>query len=237
MDLKEEEILGDKISTHWYYRAKFAALQKMTAMIPKEKIIDIGAGTGYFSRKLLEETECQEAVCVDIGYQKESKENYLDKNISFTKSLSNQDFQLALLMDVLEHVDDDVGLLQSYVDQAPKGTYFFITVPAFSFVWSEHDDFLEHKRRYELAQIESVAEKAGLEVVNSCYFYGLLFPLVVLTRFFTRNYNKSLRSPKSQLKQHNFFVNALLYLICKIEITFFTKNRIGGLSAVCLARK
>ena len=63
---------------------------------------------------------------------------------------------LLLYMDVLEHVDDDLGLLTAYLDQLERGGRVLITVPAFDFLWSNHDIFLEHKRRYTLKQVEAL---------------------------------------------------------------------------------
>jgi SAM-dependent methyltransferase len=55
---------------------------------------------------------------------------------------------LWLLMDVLEHVDDDAAMLQSLVAYAKPGAYFFITVPANPALWSPHDNAAGHLRRY-----------------------------------------------------------------------------------------
>ena len=54
------------------------------------------------------------------------------------------------MMDVLEHVSDDVGLVREYAKRAKPGTRFVVSVPAFMWLWSGHDVFLEHHRRYTL---------------------------------------------------------------------------------------
>ena len=59
-----------------------------------------------------------------------------------------------LLMDVIEHIEDDVGLVGEYVNKVAPGTQFIATVPAFMWLWSGHDVFLEHVRRYTLPRIE-----------------------------------------------------------------------------------
>src|SRR3546814_19735603 len=64
-------------------------------------------------------------------------------------------------MDVLEHVEDDAGLLRTYLDKAPPQAQAVITVPAFQFLWSHHDVFLEHHRRYTLKTLSRVVERAG----------------------------------------------------------------------------
>ena len=52
-----------------------------------------------------------------------------------------------MIADVLEHVDDDLALLRQYAAKLGEGGRIVITVPAFSFLWSGHDVFLEHRRR------------------------------------------------------------------------------------------
>ena len=237
MDLKEANLLGDDASNHWYYKAKFSAMEKMTRSIARNKILDIGAGTGFFSKQLLEKTNCEQSICVDIGYPEEHKEIYAQKPLEFLTSYEGKDFELALLMDVLEHVVDDVGLLKSYVDIALEGTHYFITVPAFSFIWSEHDDFLEHQRRYSLSHIEKVIVDSGLQLVSSCYFYGVLFPLVAVMRSFGGKHAPKGREPQSQLTQHHPLANSILSSVCGLELNFFQSNRLAGLSCLCLAKK
>jgi hypothetical protein len=71
MDLKEEDILGADIGRHWYYRAKAAALRRAVGDLAPRRILDVGAGSGFFSRHLLAEAGAQSALCVDIGYPSE----------------------------------------------------------------------------------------------------------------------------------------------------------------------
>ena len=55
---------------------------------------------------------------------------------------------LWLIMDVLEHVDNDRAMLAALVAAAKPGALFFITVPADPTLWSPHDDAAGHRRRY-----------------------------------------------------------------------------------------
>ncbi len=69
MDLKEEEILGDRVGDHWYYRSKSRALQSMLdPFIPCAKVLDVGAGSGFFARELIAAGASHEVTCVDPGY-------------------------------------------------------------------------------------------------------------------------------------------------------------------------
>jgi SAM-dependent methyltransferase len=236
MDLKEIEAVSGEASNHWYYQSKAWAVQKLLDKTPIHSILDVGSGSGFFSKYLLKNTDIQEAWCVDIGYPNDFDSRYQSKPIFFRKSIAKSKADLVLMMDVLEHVDDDLGLLKNYVDQAPPNTYFLLTVPAFQFLWSAHDEFLEHKRRYTLPQLKDLALKSGLSIQTEMYFFGLVFPLAVLTRF-TQKYIFKGKAPISQLDSHAAWLNALLKVICRAELSFMGFNRLGGLSACVLARK
>jgi 2-polyprenyl-3-methyl-5-hydroxy-6-metoxy-1,4-benzoquinol methylase len=186
MDLKESEILGDQVNSHWYYTAKAKALRCMLAAIKPRHVLDVGAGSGFFSRHLLANSGAETALCIDPNYPGDSDEFVDNKPLHFRTRLASIDADLVLLMDVLEHVDDDVGLLREYIDKVPAGAYFFISVPAFRFLWSGHDDFLEHKRRYTLAEVETLASKAGLAVVQSNYYFLAVFPIAATLRLLQR---------------------------------------------------
>lgn len=233
MDLKEEDILGADIGRHWYYRAKAAALRRAVAGLAPRHILDVGAGSGFFSRHLLSATGAQSALCVDIGYASERDERAAGKPVLYRRDTGPTDCDLALMMDVLEHVDDDRGLVRHYAAKVPAGAHFLVTVPAFRFLWSGHDVFLEHKRRYRLAEIEAVMRDAGLGVVRGAYYFGLVFPLAAAVRLATRRTTE----PRSSLKNHDPLTNGILSAVCAAELALFPINRLAGLSAFVLARK
>lgn len=237
MDIKEIEILGSNIAHHWYYRSKAKAMTRLIATINPSTILDVGAGSGFFSRYLLATSSAQEAWCVDISYSENSDAQEMGKPVHFRLSVEMVNADLVLLMDVLEHVEDDVGLLMDYASKVPSGTRFLISVPAFQFLWSGHDVFLEHKRRYQLNQIENVIEKAGLKVTCGVYYFGAVFPIAASIRLINNYFRKGTQNSKSQLKQHHPFVNGILAALSHTELPFMMSNRIFGLSAFCLAEK
>jgi 2-polyprenyl-3-methyl-5-hydroxy-6-metoxy-1,4-benzoquinol methylase len=233
MDLKEEDILGADIGRHWYYRSKAAALRRMVGALNAKRILDVGAGSGFFSRHLLAEGGAQSALCVDIGYPADRDDHANGKPVLYRRDTGPTDCDLVLMMDVLEHVDDDRGLVRHYADKVPSGAHFLVTVPAFRFLWSGHDVFLEHKRRYTLAEIEATMRDAGLQVVRGAYYFGSVFPLAAVVRLAERN----TAEPRSSLKKHGALTNSLLTVACAAELPVFPINRLAGLSAFVLARK
>lgn len=235
MDFKELDILGSDIDHHWYYASKARAMMHHIGATVPEKILDIGAGSGFFSKYLLKNSTAREAWCVDIAYEYDHDTQLDGKKIHYRSSIAPMEADLVLFMDVLEHVDDDVGLLRRYVDMVPPGANFLISVPAFQMLWSPHDEFLEHKRRYALRQLEEVVGKAGLDIKHSAYGFGMVFPIAAATRLIQRLAKP--RSPRSQLVRHHPVVNTLLKALCDFETPFLRRNRAVGLTVFCLAQK
>lgn len=238
MDLKELDVLSNKnIGEHWYYWAKARAVLKIIDKQQVTTILDIGAGSGFFSEFLLENSSAQEAWCVDINYEKEYDDYVNNKPIHFRKSVDSVNADIVLLMDVLEHVKDDVALLKEYIPKVPQNSHFLISVPAFKFLWSSHDVFLGHYRRYTLKTCAESINKSGLYLQKSCYFYGLVFPLAASLRLLQKIKTFTPKENKSQLTKHSAISNMLFKFICKIEHSFMLYNKLAGITAFCLAKK
>jgi SAM-dependent methyltransferase len=236
MDLKETDILGADIENHWYYQSKAKAMMRLLGGVPPKEILDVGAGSGYFSRYLLSNTKAAAAWCVDTSYAADTDEDCHGHALHFRRSLDTINADLVLVMDVLEHVDDDVGLLKEYASKVPSGSRFLMTVPAFKFLWSGHDDFLEHKNRYTLKQLEDVARQAGLRVRCGAYYFGMVFPIAAILRM-AQKLGLGGGPARSQLTRHGPIVNSLLKAMCSVELPVMRMNRTAGLTAICLADK
>lgn len=237
MDLKETAILGEHINEHWYYRAKAEAMLRCLKPIEARRILDVGAGSGFFSKYLLTHTGATAAVCVDPYYSRDRSDIIAaGKSIEYRRACDFVDADLVLMMDVLEHVEDDVALIREYTAKVREHTRFLITVPAFSFLWSGHDVFLGHKRRYTLSRLQQSAVNAGLRIEKAHYFFGIVFPLAVVVRLGKKWLGHGHLPPASDLKQHYFLTNQLLYRLCRLELGLQNYNRFAGLSVFCVAR-
>lgn len=238
MDLKESQILGEQVNNHWYYRSKLAAIRAYTKGVSKRSLLDVGAGSGFFSRALLADKDTVRAVCIDPSYPEEADDISHGKPILFRRSALDPNADLVLLIDVLEHVESDVELLRHYANPALDGTHFLLSVPAFSLLWSDHDRFLGHYRRYTCRELCAVARAANLSVIRHSYYFGFVLPLAVMTRLTEKLIRlRQPTVPASQLRAHHPIINYALYNICRAELPILPFNRIAGLSAFCLARK
>jgi 2-polyprenyl-3-methyl-5-hydroxy-6-metoxy-1,4-benzoquinol methylase len=236
MDLKEENILLESVLGHWYYQSKTNAVLKLIKNIPINHILDIGAGSGFFSKQLLLRTDANQADCIDKSYNFEKEEITGSKKINFWKQFKKSNADFVLLMDILEHIENDASFLKEQILKTSPGAYFLITVPAYSFLWSGHDEFLEHKRRYTLKKLESLVKDSGLQIEKTAYYFGLILPIVIIVRMLGKWKKNFKEVQKSDLKQYSKFTNIILSLICRFELLLFP-HKLAGLSVFCLARK
>lgn len=228
MDLKERDALGDQAGTHWYYVSKARMITRHFPNKPS-KLLDVGAGLGWFSHWLMANGYADSAVCVDPGYDADDTETVKDgRQIHYVRSIRDTDADMVLLMDVLEHVDDDVALLREYWDKAARGTVFVITVPAFRFLWSAHDEYLDHRRRYTTKMLDRTIRAVGGTPSQLHYFFGSIFPAAALVRLLKRNENVT----QSDMKPVPTPLNTLLTKVCSIEAVAMKFNKIAGLSVV-----
>jgi SAM-dependent methyltransferase len=91
-------------------------------------------------------------------------------------------FDLVCAFDVVEHVEDDAGAVAALGAQAAPGGFLAVTVPAYAWMWSEHDVQHHHRRRYRRGAARALFERAGLKVRRATYFNTLLFPPIAAVR-------------------------------------------------------
>ena len=85
---------------------------------------------------------------------------------------------LVLLMDVVEHVPDDAGFLRDISTRAwvDGRTRVLLTVPSYAWLFSNHDRFLGHYRRYSTGTLRRVLTDSRLSTIDSGYLFASLLP-------------------------------------------------------------
>jgi SAM-dependent methyltransferase len=236
MDLKELES-GVNPDIHWYYQSKklplFSYTRKLLKTTSRLTLVDVGSGSGFFAYSL--EKELPDGVTkvylVDIGYTAEEIAETKGKKIEKTHRIPDRiENGLVILMDVLEHLEDDFKMLKE-IKAACVGdnNHFFITVPAFESLWSGHDDYLGHYRRYKIATLRAVLDKAGYTTHNSYYLYGGLFPMVWAARKLS---NMRKKEATSNMKPFNPLVNKILLGLTSAEMSIAPANKVFGVTCV-----
>jgi len=199
MDLREAG--GGGTARHPWELARLAALRRILKGTLRDglRVLDIGCGDGFVARGLFEGTGMA-VVAVDSNFTPAdlARLSGASPNMRFCRALEGPGvFDLVLLLDVVEHVDDDAGLLAGLVEKRlSKGGRVLMTVPAFNSLFSGHDTFLGHMRRYNLGELRALAQKAGLGVKSS----GYLFSSLLLPKTATVLYEKSFGSSPERAK-------------------------------------
>ncbi len=146
---------------------------------------------------------------------------FLNSSIEETfQTLITEKFTSIFMLDVLEHLDKDTESL-AVVGQllAEKGKVL-ITVPAFQFLWSSHDDFVHHKRRYTKKSLTKSINDAGLTIDYVGYFNSFLFPLAIVQRF---TYKIFSITSKSHIKLPPKLLNMVMQHIFSFESRILDK--------------
>jgi hypothetical protein len=214
---------------HWYYAHKFWFIRNSNFWnnVDVKSLVDIGAGSALFSKELLRLDLVSEVVAVDVGYEVERETK---GGISYCRTTQYSGFTHFLLTDVLEHVEGHEDFLADIVSQADRDSAFIITVPALMSLWSGHDLYLRHFRRYTKKQLRHLVEQSGLTVISVRYTYSTVFPIAYIQRKFAGN-----GSQNSQLKENTFLVRLIMRVLLLPDrwISFLP----FGVSLVLEARK
>jgi SAM-dependent methyltransferase len=91
-------------------------------------------------------------------------------------------WDIAFLLDVLEHIPDDAKALEQIRAALRPGGLLFVATPALNCFWSYNDELVHHVRRYSRGDFRRLAEQAGLQYCYSRYFMFFLSPLLLLSR-------------------------------------------------------
>jgi hypothetical protein len=143
-----------------------------------ESLLDYGCGDAFTGRFLGSALAARRLVGVDTALEADRTDETPFVMLRDRAALASERFELLLLLDVLEHADDDLGLLSELVaEHVARGGRVLITVPAGPRLFGPHDAALGHRRRYRRRSIVEVVEKAGLEVLESGHLFASLYAM------------------------------------------------------------
>ncbi len=148
-----------------------------------------------------------------------------------------QCFDLVTALDVLEHVGDDHHGLREMHRVLRPGGQMLITVPAYQWLWSQHDVALDHFRRYTLGQVRERVQQAGFEIQRLTCCISLLLPAAVALRLSER-LRRPTEGPHAALIELPPWLNQLCLASVRLEAALLRWVSLpAGVSIVCLARR
>ncbi|TLP39622.1 class I SAM-dependent methyltransferase [Arcobacter arenosus] len=202
---------------HWWFKARREIIREKLNKLNIKKdstILEIGCGTGGNIPMLKKYGKVYAIEMDDYAIEISSKHNIQIKKASFPiENPFENKFDLICMFDVLEHIENDIVALEQIKKMLTKDGILIITVPAYTWLYSTHDKFLHHKRRYTLSKIESLV-KNKFEIYEKTYFNTLLFPAIVIARFIDKIYPKE---NSLGYKTPNKIVNFILFQIFRFE--------------------
>jgi SAM-dependent methyltransferase len=140
-----------------------------------EKVLEVGAGHGTFTEMLARggrtvvasEISGRSAQFLKERFSNSKNVEVVQQDIDATESRGP--FDTAILINVLEHIEDDDDALRRLFATLRVGGWLVLWVPAFPALYSEFDRKVGHFRRYTLGGLSAQLQQAGFKVVDIRY--------------------------------------------------------------------
>lgn len=142
-----------------------------------QRVVEVGAGIGTFSRSLLTHTPITELIAVEPG---ENLFPFLQKRFAgeprvtavhgyFGACETRVAADSVVLVNVLEHVPDDAALLHDVHEVLVPGGTILLLVPALPWIFGSLDDAFGHYRRYHKTSLADKLQAAGFQILQLSY--------------------------------------------------------------------
>ncbi|MFZ5829732.1 MAG: class I SAM-dependent methyltransferase [Planctomycetota bacterium] len=189
MQTAQFELHAEIERKHWWFVARRQIVRSLVEAVTPDRsarVIDVGCGTGANVAALADRFNC---VGIDTSNEAIELARRQSPTLRFVVGFAPDDLgdsmaeaNAVLLMDVLEHVDDDFALFSKLVAAASPGCHFLVTVPADPTLWSVHDEAFGHYRRYTRPRLELLWQGLPIEVRLLSHFNTRLLPLIKAIR-------------------------------------------------------
>lgn len=223
--------------SHWWYLGRRRLLELMLdhLALSDATILDAGCGTGYAGEHLRRAGTVFGLDAAPEAFCSVSPLNCVAR-IEATP-FGADTFDLIVALDLIEHLDDDLSALREMHRICKPGGHVFITVPAYRWLWSEHDEALGHRRRYTASQLRSRLRRAGFSVDRTSYFVSSVLPAAAAFRLLKR-LRKSGGETSTDLFSVPAPLNSALAALMRAEAALSWRAALPfGLTLFALARK
>jgi SAM-dependent methyltransferase len=223
--------------SHFWCRRRFEVLRQIAGarLRAAKKVAEIGCGNGVLQRQVEDAFDLAPA-----GF--DLHEAALRQNISRRGEVYcydihdraeefRQAFDVLLMFDVLEHIEDQDRFLDSARFHLADGGCIVINVPALQWLYSPYDRVQGHQRRYSLAALEEVARRNGFRTGVATYWGGPLLPIAALRKATLTLGRKQLDNYSTGFDPRGDFINTCLYRLSRCELV---PQRIAGTSVMAV---
>jgi ubiquinone/menaquinone biosynthesis C-methylase UbiE len=229
-------------NSYWWFVARRILAQEILAGETNgrgaARILDVGCGTGANLRAFaregmtvgIDDSADALAFCRTRGIER------LALSQVETLPFGEDSFDVVTALDILEHTDDDLAALREIQRVCSKEGLLLVTVPAYGFLWSEHDEALKHRRRYTSHELRNKLTLTGFDVVRASYFITTLFFPILAFRVWQGLFKNSTHPKTSHYVPPNWINSSLIALLGLERRLFRRMNLPFGVSIVALAR-
>jgi len=206
---------------NWWFRVRrniVLSLIKKYKISKEGEIFDFGCGSGYlvgYLQKLGYNVSGSDISQEAIEFGKAKDIHGLEVVQNDQIKTQNGGFEVILTLDVIEHIEDDLGAIRAIQEALKPGGTAIITVPAYQWMWGVQDEVAHHFRRYNMKSLLKLFEHTNLSVVKKSYFNTFLFLPIATVRLVSKLLK--LESRESDFELNNKFINKILFTIFNIE--------------------
>jgi SAM-dependent methyltransferase len=225
--------------THWWYEGRRALVRETLRRfeVPDGPVLDVGCGTGD-NLAMLADVTGRRVVGTDLSAYALRHAARGGSVIALAEDLPVASGMCGLVtsMDVVEHLDDDlVGLREYRRALAPRGL-LLLTVPAYQWLWGDHDVRAAHRRRYRSGGLVSVVSAAGFGVLHTTYYNSFLVPPAAALR--RTPLRRLMKETDEEVGNTSRFVSNVMTRLSNAERRFAVRGSVPfGLSILLVGRR
>lgn len=229
-------------NSFWFRQRNTLIIYLIKKNLNKGRFADVGGGNGYVAVNLKRINPSLDIILIEPG--EKGCINARKRGLTEVYNMHIQEYvefgQLdgIGLFDVIEHIEEPIKFLKDCSKKLHDNGKIFLTLPAYSFLWSYDDEVGGHYKRYSIKMIRQEAKEAGLEITFASYFFISLIPII----FFMRRIPYMIRIKKidTQSDHKETFFSRMIERMLGLEFQLFHKTGVKlpiGASIIAILEK
>ena len=226
------ELHADIEDRHWWFVGRRAIVRRLLTRLvppgPEVQLLDVGCGTGANIAAFAGSYRC---IGTDASPRAVELARARYAGVDYTcepdaRALADQVRAASgvLLMDVLEHVEDDFAMLSQLLASLRPGAHLLITVPADPSLWTEHDESFGHWRRYDVERLRATWRDLPVDERLMSPYNARLYPIIKTVRAVSKLRKRASGAAGTDFNMPAPFVNQWLERLFAGEVSALEKH-------------